>query len=215
MRKAGYVLIIAVASTLLCWQCGSGPTASGGTGTETGNAFSGRILYQDSTPAAGVTIRIFPVDFMPLTTSGGVEKTTDSNGYYYYGDLGEGRYNVEGLKESLGVFIDSIVVDRDSSLCRVPGGFMGRLGVIKGATAVPGFDNPNRLRLMVYFPGTGRIQKPVIGEGFVFDSLPPGPYRMVYDPTLLDSYLQQEFDVNLAAGDTLVLDTVILAQRQP
>ena len=212
MTRFKYALAPAAAAAFLFLSCGGGPTASGGTGTETGNAFTGRILYQDSTPAAGVTVRIFPVDFVPLTPSGGISKTTDSNGYYYYGDLGEGRYNVEGLKESLGVFIDSIMVDRDSSLCRVPGGFMDRLGVIKGATIVPGFSNPNGIRLLVYFPGTGRLQKPAIGSVFAFDSMPAGPYRIVYDPTLVN-YTQQEFDVNLTAGDTLVLDTVILTQH--
>jgi hypothetical protein len=209
MKRFGYVFAAAALAVLLWGSCGAGPTASRGTGTETGNAFTGRILYQNGSPAAGAAVRIMPVNFVPLSLPLDSEdvRITDENGCYYYGDLGNGRYNVEAIKESLGVFIDSIVINRDSSLCRVPDGTLDKLGVIKGATAVPGSTS---LKLHVYFIGTSRYLKPTIGEGFVFDSMPAGPYRIVYDPTLVN-YFQQEFDVNLTAGDTLVLDTVMLS----
>jgi hypothetical protein len=209
MIRPKYALVLTAIAVLLFLSCSSGPTASGGTGTETGNAFTGRILYPDRSPAAGVTVKFFPVDYVPLgqIPSSIREKTTDADGYYDYSDLGPGMYNVEGEKDSLGVFIDTIIVERDSSKCRVPTGVLDRLGVIKGATAAPESTN---LKLHVYFIGTSRYLKPTIGEGFVFDSMPAGPYRIVYDPTLVN-YVQQEFDVNLTAGDTLVLDTVILS----
>lgn len=202
------------AAMLLFASCAENPTASGGTGTETGNAFSGRIHYQDNTPAAGVAVRIYPVDFMPQTlsrVSGAAIKTTDKDGYYYYGDLGAGRYNVEALKETLGVFVDSIVVDPDSSKCNVPGGVMGKLGMIKGFTAVAGLNNVDSLRLMLYIPGTGRIIKPAIGSSFTFDSVAAGTYKLVFDPTLLN-YRAREIDVTVGSGATVDMDTIYLVR---
>lgn len=213
--KRALPLGIIVVSLFLFFSCAQEPTASGGSGTETGNAFSGRISFQDGSPAAGVTVMIFPVDFMPSTLpsarSEEKTRTTDKDGYYYYGDLGVGRYNVDALKESLGVFIDSIVVDRDSTRCSVPGGVLDRLGAIKGVTYVVGFNNVNNLRLMLYIPGTGRLIKPAIGSAFVMDSVAPGFYKLVFDPTLLH-YRAREFDLQVKAGETVDLDTVYLTQ---
>ena len=190
--------------------CDKTPTTAGN-GSETENAFSGRILYGDGSPAAGVSVRVLPVDNVPsIAAAKSIVVTTDSNGYYNVAGLDSGLYNVEGLKDTLGVFIDSIAVKAKPS---IPVGILKTVGKITGVTHMEGQSDTNQVRVTLYMPGTSRITKPVIGGRFNFDNMPEGRYQLIIDP--LPQYVVKVIDIPVISGQTLDLDTIRLDLYEP
>lgn len=214
------VLLLGAAFLFVLYIGCSKPTETtvAGDGSQTGNAFAGRILYQDGTPAAGVTVRICPVDYTPSLSKTNAAitaiKTTDKDGYYHYDDLDTGSYNVDASLESLGVFIDSILIAKDSGNCSVPNGILKKLGTITGISHMPGQSDTNQVRVNIYMPGTRRIALPNIGGKFVFDMMPEGRYQIIVNPTL-PTYNVRIIDTTLNAGQNLDLDTVLLRVFEP
>lgn len=191
---------------LFCF-CSKSKDIISGNGSETENALSGRIVYEDGTPAAGVTVRILPVSNVPSFTINkikeGVTRNTDENGYYLLNGIDSGLYNIEGLKESLGVFIDSILAYDNN---KIPQGILKKCGSITGIIHMDGQSDTNQIRATLSMPGTRRITKPNIGGRFLFDYMPEGNYQLNIDP--LPQYAVQIISLQVKAGQVLNLDTL-------
>ena len=207
------VLLLAVLMTL----CTLGPTA--GNGTQTGNPVAmGKILTADGKPAAGALVRIVPVDYVPSFALANTTPvpicTTDAGGNYRIYAIDSGAYNLEAVRDTLGVFKDSIKILPDSLNQNIGEAYLHRLGCISGTSFMPGQNDTNQVRVSIYMPGTGRITKPLIGGKFSFDFVPAGRYQIIFDPTL-NTYNVKVLEVDIAAGECKNLDTVALVKYEP
>jgi hypothetical protein len=124
---------------MLCTK--TGPTA--GNGTQTGNPVAmGKILFADGKPAAGALVRIVPVDFVPsfaLAKKMAVPIcTTDAGGNYSIFAIDSGAYNLEAVRDTLGVFQDSVKILPDSFDQNLGEAYLHRLGCISGISFMPG-----------------------------------------------------------------------------
>lgn len=178
----------------------------------------GRLVDAQNNPVSGVVVRLYPVDYVPsLGMSRALMKdrdTTDTDGVYEIPDVDTGTYNLEGKKDTLGVFIDSIDVADDTSVIDVPPEQLKKLGKITGITHMPGQSDTNQVRVNIYIPGTNRITLPNIGGKFAFDIMPAGKYQIIINPTF-PAYNVRVIDTILAAGETLDLDTIWLTVYEP
>ena len=198
--------------------CGCG-TQIAGNGTQTGNPVAmGKILFADGKPAAGALVRIVPVDYVPsfaLAKKTPVPIcTTDAGGNYSIYAIDSGAYNLEAVRDTMGVFKDSVKILPDSLDQYLGEAYLHRLGCISGVSFMPGQTDTTQVRVSIYMPGTGRITKPLIGGQFSFDFVPAGRYQIIFDPTL-NTYNVKVLDIDLAAGECKNLDTVVLKKYEP
>jgi hypothetical protein len=186
--------------------------------TDNGRVIKGRFTDINNRPVSGAFVRILPINFVPSLSLPKkallASDTTDGNGNYQIPVADSGVFNLEGSKDDLGVFVDSIVVPNDTNDITIPDNILKKVGVIKGISYMPGQNDTNQVRVTLYIPGTGRITKPVIGGGFSFLGVPEGKYQLIIDPTL-NAYNVKIIDTALIAGDTLNMDTVRLDLFEP
>ena len=205
------ILCICVTLFIFTVLCDKNPVEDNTAPTPTGRAITGNFLDANNRPVAGAFVRLYPVDYVPsisLSKKAGVSiDTTDNNGNYRIPVSDSGTFNLEGQKDTLGVFVDSIVIPNDTDDVVIPDTTLKRLSIIKGISHMPGQNDTNQVRVTLYIPGTGRITKPVIGGKFSFSDVPEGKYQIIIDPTLND-YSVKIIDIIILSGDTLNLDTV-------
>jgi hypothetical protein len=217
IRNRSLLYCAVLLPAVLMTMCTLGPTA--GNGTQTGNPVAmGKILTADGKPAAGALVRIVPVDYVPSFALANMTPvpicTTDAGGNYRIYEIDSGAYNLEAVRDTLGVFKDSIKILPDSLNQYLGEAYLHRLGCISGTSFMPGQNDTNQVRVSIYMPGTGRITKPLIGGQFSFDFVPAGRYQIIFDPTL-NTYNVKVMDVDVAAGECKNLDTVQLAKFEP
>jgi hypothetical protein len=198
--------------------CSKNPADNGNTTPpQTGRAITGKFLDVNDKPISGALVRLFPVDYVPSLSLSKklaiIVDTTDKHGNYRIPVSDSGIFNLEGQKDSLGVFVDSVKVPKDTNDVPVSDKVLKKLGIIRGISHMPGQNDTNQVRVTLYIPGTGRITKPVVGGKFLFQDVPEGKYQMIIDPTLND-YDVKILDTNLLAGDTLNLDTVVIQKHR-
>jgi hypothetical protein len=204
---------------LLLLSCVNNPSNTvNETNTIVGRSIKGRFLDINGKPIVGATVRVYSASYVPsfslskkLATITG---TTDLNGAYQIPFKDSGLINIDGFKDSLGTFIDSIKIPKDSVDVIIPDKVMKKVGVIKGVSYMPGQNDTNQVRVTLYIPGTGRITKPIIGGKFTFENVPEGRYQIIIDPTL-NAYNVKVVDTTLIAGDTINFDTITLKVYEP
>src|SRR4051812_31867019 len=82
-----------------------------------GLAISGRLLDAQGKPVRGAKVTIFPADHVPSASAKAVASsgdTSDANGNFKLSNLEPGTYNITGVKDTLGAFIDSIGIAANS-----------------------------------------------------------------------------------------------------
>lgn len=207
-HKLSLLSIVAVPIVFLCIN---NPSDNDDTPPDIGRVIKGRMVDSNGKPISGATIRLFPSNFVPslLKKAAISNDTTDGNGSYQIPVTDSGVYNLEGLNDSLGVFIDSIIIPDDSEDVVIPDTILKPLGAIKGISYMPGQNDTNQVRVTLYIPGTSRITKPAIGGMFSFNNIAEGRYQIILDPTL-DEYNVKIIDTAINAGDTLDLDSIEL-----
>ena len=210
------VNLLSIMAIPIVFSCINNPSENDTIIPDVGRVIKGRMVGSDGKPVSGAAIQIFPSDFVPsLSKSAAMsDDTTDENGRYQIPIADSGVFNLEGLHDTLGVFIDSIIIPHDSEDVVVPDAIFKRLGVIKGISYMPGQNDTNQVRVTLYIPGTRKITKPVIGGKFSFNNVAEGRYQIIIDPTL-DEYTVKIIDTAIHAGDTLDLDTVRLDKHEP
>ncbi|OGJ92281.1 MAG: hypothetical protein A2268_06005 [Candidatus Raymondbacteria bacterium RifOxyA12_full_50_37] len=206
---------------MLClfFGCSDNPTKNNEDNTTHISAgVKGKLVDASNNPVSGAIVRLYPVDYVPSTTAMKIRAanldTTDDEGVYEIPNVDTGTYNIEGQKDTLGVFIDSIDVPDDTSIIDVPPGQLKKLGKITGITHMPGQSDTNQVRVNIYVPGTRRITLPNIGGRFTFDLMPAGRYQIIINPTL-PTYNVKILDTTLNAGETLDLDTIFIKVYEP
>lgn len=202
---------LSVFAAVLMLGCGNDSPVEVTGGSENGNALTGRILHENGEIAAGVTVKVVPVSNNPKA-SGAAYLTgkTDGNGEYCFSGVNPGAYNIEGVKDSAGVLIDSVGVAGET---RAPDGYLGRLGVIKGTVHMSGLSDTDQVRIDIYMPGTLRSTNPTVGGAFAFNYVPAADYAIYFVPFLGD-FPVTILDTVLNAGDTLDLDTIHFGTRE-
>jgi hypothetical protein len=186
---------------------------------KTGRIITGKFVDWQNKPVSGAIVRLYPVGFVPSLSLSKTKvitiDSTDENGNYQIPiSIDSGDFNIEGQKDTIGVFIDSVNVPQDSDDVIVSEKTLKKLGIIKGISHMPGQNDTNQVRVTLYIPGTGRITKPVIGGKFTFSDVPEGKYQLIIDPTL-NQYNVRVIDTTILAGDILDLDTILLSIYSP
>jgi hypothetical protein len=200
-------LLVGVTAALLSPTC---TNPAGGTATETGNV-SGVIYNAGGTPAAGATVRFYPVDYNPQNGSLGKVKvtaavaskdsvTTDAYGRYSV-TLDSGSYNLLASGDTTLAFHDSLPARRGDTAhhtdtLRAPGS-------IQGVIKMQGSDDPRTV--FIIFIGTGNVDVPQDSLGnFLIRNLAQGSYHVRFLSTL-DLYTVKDTSLSVTAGrvDTL------------
>jgi hypothetical protein len=178
----------------------------------------GVLLLPNGSPAVGATVRAVPADHVPSLADQQIPSfptaTTNAKGEYGFPTIDSGLYNLEGTLDSLGVLIDSVHVPDDTNTVHVADAYLHGLGRIVGVTHMVGQSDTDQVRVTLYMPGTWRITKPSIGGAFRFDWVAAGSYQLIVDPAFTQ-YRVVVMDVEVVAGQTLDLDTIMLTASTP
>jgi hypothetical protein len=213
MRNIAFSVILLFSIVFLIFHCTSKPNENETAGnTETENvALRGRLLDIKGNPVPSALVYAYSADHMPPQSTTKrylvVKDTTDSNGEYRIHAQDTGYFNIEGIKDTLGVFLDSIHVPSKTTDTDVEDGIMKRLSSVKGTSHMPGLDDSNQVRINIYIPGTNRSASPSFGGRFTFRAIPEGNYSIYFVP-FYPEYAIKVVDIFVTAGDTMDLDTV-------
>ena len=107
-------------------NCSESPTEENKSHSDThiSSGIIGILTDEDDNPVSGAIVRIYPVEHVPSWGTAkklsGITDTTDNEGIYEIPNVDTGLYNIEGEKDSVGVFIDSIDVENDTEITDVP-----------------------------------------------------------------------------------------------
>ena len=174
--------------------------AGPGSGSDTPNSISGALYKTDGTPAANVSVKLFPSSYNvvhdPILSSS-FTIATDVKGEYQFADLDTGTYNIEAVgavtRERALIYSVHLAADSVTALTdtlRAPGAI--KIMLSGGMDSLNGY---------FYVPGTGIAASLRTGIGFItLDSVPAGTIPAIY-------YAAK----NSAVAATLVRDSVIVA----
>jgi hypothetical protein len=210
-------LLLALAA-LLC-SCLSNSDSEGGTEIPNGvRTVNGRLIDVHGNPVAGMTVRLIPADYVPsLVASKSAVitlDTTSTDGTFAIPVPDSGIFNLEGLKDTVGIRVDSVQIGSDTLDIELADQQVARLGRIQGISHMADQSETNQVRVTVFLPGTERLTKPSVGGAFSIDRVPAGRYRILFDPTL-DAYDARILDTIVLPGQVLDLDTVLLEKTLP
>jgi hypothetical protein len=104
MRHLLHFLLLGFLAVLDCTQ-----TTGGGDDVATGRA-TGRLYFKDGSVAARCRVSAVPSDLVPGSNpyGYGYETSTDDSGRYYFDSVSKGRYNIYGLKDTLGSYREDV-----------------------------------------------------------------------------------------------------------
>lgn len=197
----------ALAVALGLWACQSERSA----GTEVENeAKSGYIYYADGRPAAGATVRVIPINFIPRSqgllkrmfsqADSSLTFTTDAEGRYPLSGVPAGRYNILGSKEDLSTYRDSISL----GLAALPAlsDTLSPSGSVVGTVVLQPNHDPRTA--LVQLLGTDYFANVDADGRFAFSAIPSGTYSVRATTTLPDyNALITTFQVRSGATDSL------------
>lgn len=189
----------AVGFLMLMVQCGNDNLA--GNASQTGNV-RGRLAKADGLPAAGVTVRFFPMDNAPRQVAKRMaamdSTTTDANGEFAT-TLDSGTYNMLAATDSTAAFEDSIEVGPDTAIITDT---LKLLGSLRAKVQLQGSDDPRTVFVLVM--GTNIWAGPDAAGEFALSKMAEGTYN-VRILTTLDLYepLDTVLSIRSAAADTL------------
>lgn len=212
MSRQIYYFTLYLLCTLcpLLIQCSSSDIA-GGSGAETGNAkIAGVIIDSEGSPAAGVEVFLYPVQYNPVvdTPSGyPIIDTTDRCGTYNFKVYGNGYYTLIA-KQPTGAewaIVNNIPVDKD--FIDVQNAVLTSTGVIRVAFPAGSGIKPGYL----YISGTPikcMLTSSQISDGFVhIDSVPEGLFSsLIYISSSGDYRAVIAEQVKVISGDTTAID---------
>jgi len=205
---------------IICYCQKEVPTQTAGGGTDAEHSFTkkvtGRLLYSDSSVAVDAEVNMISHDYTPSlggSDSNTVTVYTDSLGVYSIIPKSAGIFNIAGIKDDKGVFIDSIPVVNDSNDVVVADAFLLCNGTITGILHMVGVNDTNQVKADIYIPGTMHFNKPIIGGEFSISSIPPGEYQFIIVPSL-DDYSVKVMDILVNPGQVINLDTIYIGISQ-
>ena len=173
-----------------------------GNSSQDGNV-RGRLAKADGSPAAGVTIRFFPVDNAPRQVAKILAQidsvTTDSDGNFGI-DLDSGTYNMLAATDTTAAYQDSITAGVDTAIVdtmKVPGS-------LRAKVQLQSTDDPRTVFVLVM--GTNVWAGPDTAGDFSLANMAEGTYN-VRILTTLDLYdpLDTAFSIRSAVADTLAM----------
>jgi sulfatase modifying factor 1 len=182
-------------------------------GSEIENELGARIFLADGSPAAGATIRVYPVDHRPVAAPKGSARQslvfttrTDSQGRYQLDSLPRGEYNILSERDGEVAFQDSVFVagrkaDVLPDTLRAP-------GVLVGRVRMQAIDDPRSVIVQVL--GTNTWSNVDDSGVFALRGLGHGAYRLRFESDL-DGYTPTFADASVRSGrtDTLRPDLVM------
>jgi hypothetical protein len=200
----------AILTALLC-LCSRQAQQLTGSGTSPAVCgVKGRIVDAQGSPVAGVTVEIFSVNYIPAPRTAKIQAqsgiTTDNQGNYEITPVFAGLYNISAEKDSLGVFIDSVTLAKDTGIVEMPVCTLSKSGEISGVVHLLGLNDTNQTQAILYIPGSGKAVRPCIGGAFTIAPVPAGTFHLVLTSDLKN---YQALDTVVVQSDsTLLLDTI-------
>lgn len=195
----------------------------GGGGTDIGNPkfdsarVSGTLLNKDGHPAVGASMRIRPDIYLPTgvlpadgDSSGKRDDSTDTQGYFHFESVRNGKYILEGA-DGIGHGIRvPFTVSGESGLLSLPVSRLDTTGSIEGVVTYPG--GPGRLKILVSTYGLEHATAATASGRFVLEGLPSGTFDL-HVTTFADSFPPFDIkDIHLVAPGRVVVDTVRLGR---
>ena len=170
-------IVLIVFTFLIFIACDGGSKVSGGgsTGTEAGNAITARVIGVDLLPVAFTQVRLMSSDAIVGVNETGVSEntTTNENGVFTFSDLPKGKYTIEimGVNSASQLMVslsgEEGLVDKGSdTLMR-----FGRVHGTLDSTSAGGKIVAQGLNHSVTVGSNG---------SYALDSLPSGPYSLVF-----------------------------------
>ncbi len=198
-------------SLLAC--CDGGDRMAGGNSSEVGNGMvAGLVRNPDGTLATGVLVLALPVDYRP--PADGDPDTlryayTDNSGEYSFSDMPLYSYNIQASRGTLAALVDSVALEEPSTAVTAPDAVLEQAGAVTGVAFIEGHHTQSN-QLDIYLAGTpwrmGRTDLEA-DSTFLIGGVAPGRYRLIVAPYIAGHY-QYEFDIAIAAADTLRVDTI-------
>jgi hypothetical protein len=220
-----------VSALALVWVfCVRSPTQTAGGGSDVGNgsAIAGIARYPDGAPAAGVTVRVRPTDYLPSHRDGtdstrSADGVTDGRGAFMLDGLDSGDYRVELMGQGSRGDVEDCRVDgspRDTA--RVEAELVST-GTIRLEALNPAPSEPETIWVQVY--GLERLLVWTGKADLVVGELPPATYRVHIedggrasrsDPVVVAEGAETtvpplEFGCASRACDSLALHTLLVA----
>ncbi len=183
---------------LLCfsvWNCQTG-------GSELPNEITGQLVAVNHQSTANVRVGLYSVNYIPADTNNrGLAWTTqtDAAGNYAFKNIPSGRYNLVGLRDSLGFFRDSVSVSGEAALGQDS---LRLLGALSGTVQLQPEDDAQNAVVQVM--GTDNYTNVASGGAFTLKGLADGTYRIRVS-VALPNYVELFTDVRVRSGlqDTL------------
>ncbi len=202
------IILLMFVSSLFLMLCTQGDRIAGA-GSETVNSAVGMVLNSDKTPESQVIVQLVPVAY-DVVKSGLLPSkfidTTDEQGRYAFKRIDKGNYSI--IARSAAQNTGSLVtgVDINGVNDSIPDAILRRNGSIR--VSLP--QGCTEANCYIYIPGTTLYAFAESGSNeIIIDSVPPGTideviYTWIGNPTPQ----VMRYDVNIAAGDTAVVENV-------
>jgi protocatechuate 3,4-dioxygenase beta subunit len=189
--------------TVYLFSCSTEQAAGPTSGSETGNAIVlGSVVDEDNQPVAGVEVRLYPINYNPLTDGplpDSLVAYTDSNGHYILDAVDTGSYNFEATSAAKHARALQPEITVSGNSVTIPTKTLEPTGsILVTLPALPDNDTS-----YLYIPGTAIFVKIVPPQPATFqvmlDLIPPGTYlQLIYT-----KYSDLENPVVLAANFTV------------
>jgi hypothetical protein len=212
---------LAAAALLVLAGCLDSRNA-GGTGTETANTVSARVVLPDGTPAVGAQVTLYPAEYIPAVVTGDAQAAppprtvlTDSAGYFTLEAEAGSAYLLEGIgspsSDSLVLWKKDVHLRKEEATTDLGTLPLEISGVLSGTVLQP--DRATVKEVWAGFPGTDRFAKVDEAGEFTLAGIPPGRHELllIRDPGKTFQSIKVS-GWHLAPGAHAKLDTVTLGQ---
>jgi hypothetical protein len=187
-RSASGRLAVLFAAAFLALAGCLGSRNASGTGTETGNTVSARVVLPGGTPAAGARVTLYPVEFVPTAVPGAARSApsprtavTDSAGRFTLEAEAGSVYLLEGIgsssSDSLMVWKKDVYLREDEATTDLGTLSLEISGALSGTVIQP--DGASAKEVWAGFHGTGRFTRADEAGNFTLKGIPPGGHELL------------------------------------
>lgn len=211
MRADGKALFALAAAMLLTAGCSSSPDdIAGGSSTEIPNGVTATVTTVEGTPAAGVTVRLRPADYLSSAQpqalpSSARDTITGDSGRFAFDSLASGEYRIEVTDgDSTAVMVD-LTLGESGGVTELATLSLRHFAHVQGAIDGPGLsERYDQMWVQIY--GLERLIAIEPDGSFQAGDLPEGRHELRLHSTWVGVTPRDLGGVDAAAGDTATIE---------